>query len=396
MIRYLAEGEKENCRWLWQEAFPEDSEGFLEYYYRWKTADNRILVKENEKGRILSMAHLNPYQVTVKGKLWTLDYIVGVATAQDSRHQGHMRDILGKMFLDMYQAKMPFCYLMPASEAIYLPFGFCFIFDQPSWRIKGELPEGVRRERLNLSENFRREEMDSSHSVQYKKTVTSDNAQAGKVASLYDERVALASWINRWLHGRYEVYAVRDRDYMERLGAEIDCENGRVYGWYDGQGELKALQALWGLEKREQRFLYSMEPDWLEPSDTRGTGFRPAIMARTTNAARLMEVISLREEAPCDEMEVLIRIRDQLIPGNDGLWRWKLNRGGARLIPQPAQPAQEPLFSTEVLDIDVTCLTSWLFGYEELENLFGENGNRPPWWCRFIQPLRGIFLDEIV
>ena len=30
------------------------------------------------------------------------------------------------------------------------------------------------------------------------------------------------------------VYALRDRDYMEMLQAELDSEAGNIYGWYDG------------------------------------------------------------------------------------------------------------------------------------------------------------------
>jgi len=383
MIRYLTGEEKQTSRWLWQEAFPEDSQGFIDYYYKRKTADNRILVKEDEAGRLLSMAHLNPYRVMVKGRLWELNYIVGVATAADSRRQGHMRDMLGKLLLDLHDEGAPFCYLMPASEGIYLPFGFRFVFDQPLWQIKKRLPEETRRLELQLSEEA--------------------GTQAGTAAfgSEGEARDYLASWVNRWLDERFQVYAVRDREYMKRLEEELDSEAGRVYGWYDGDGELKALQAFWGIGKREQRFLYSMEPDWVEPAKADKTegksgSLRPAIMARITNAARMMEAIGLNEEAPCSEMEVLIRIRDKLIPGNQGLWRWKLNGKGSCLIPEPVGLAGGSLFSTEVLDIDVATLTSWLFGYERLENLMGEQEERPPWWCRFAEPIERLFLDEVV
>lgn len=368
MIRYLNEGEKGACRGLWQEAFPQDSEAFVEYYFSRKTKDNQVLVKEDETGRILTMAHLNPYQVMVKGRSWKLNYIVGVATAADSRRQGHMRDIIVKMLLDMYEEGMPFCYLMPASEAIYLPFGFRFIFDQPLWQMKMKLPEGVRREGIVLSH--------------------------GKESS--DVAGNLALWMNRWLGERYQVYAWRDERYMEELKGELESENGRIFGWYDRQGGLKALQAEWGLEKREQRFLYSMEPDWVEEGAAEhgreNEAFTPAIMARITNVNQMMEAICLDDEAPCGEAEVLIRIRDEWIPGNQGLWRWRLNAGGSRLTPEPAGPAGAPLFSTEALDIDVASLGTWLFGYDTLANL----GMEAPWWCRFVKPLQGIFLDEIV
>lgn len=49
MIRYLRQEEKSRTFPLWREAFYQDSEAFLEYYYREKARDNRILVKV-EKG----------------------------------------------------------------------------------------------------------------------------------------------------------------------------------------------------------------------------------------------------------------------------------------------------------------------------------------------------------
>ena len=54
-------------------------------------------MKEDGTGRIVTMAHMNPYRINVGKKMWKLDYIVGVATAADSRHRGHMRDVLMKM-----------------------------------------------------------------------------------------------------------------------------------------------------------------------------------------------------------------------------------------------------------------------------------------------------------
>ncbi|MEG7530565.1 MAG: GNAT family N-acetyltransferase, partial [Hungatella sp.] len=68
MIRYLAEDEKTKSRALWREAFPEDSESFDDYYYTEKIRDNQILVME-EDGKIISMLHLNPYQIAIQKQI---------------------------------------------------------------------------------------------------------------------------------------------------------------------------------------------------------------------------------------------------------------------------------------------------------------------------------------
>ena len=132
MIRYLEAEEKGRTRALWNEAFPEDSVSFGDYYYKEKTKDNRILVCE-EEGRIVAMLQRNPYAVSMRGDVRTCDYIVGVATAVSERHKGHMRSLLLTMLRDMQEERMPFAFLMPARESLYYPYDFRFIFDQPRW-----------------------------------------------------------------------------------------------------------------------------------------------------------------------------------------------------------------------------------------------------------------------
>ena len=87
MIRYLTDGEKAESRDLWEEAFPEDSRSFDDYYFGEKLGDNRILVLEEEhaagsgedgngkpgSSRIVSMIHLNPYVVRAAGLRWQVE-----------------------------------------------------------------------------------------------------------------------------------------------------------------------------------------------------------------------------------------------------------------------------------------------------------------------------------
>ena len=46
MIRYLDNQEKGRTKDLWREAFPEDSEDFLDYYDQEKMSINQVLVRE--------------------------------------------------------------------------------------------------------------------------------------------------------------------------------------------------------------------------------------------------------------------------------------------------------------------------------------------------------------
>ena len=234
----------------------------------------------------------------------------------------------------------------------------------------------------------------------------------------------LADWMDRWLNGRFQVYAERDSAYLQMLQAELDSEDGQVYGYLDGQGKLAALRAVWGKEKQEQRFLYCDRDEWVGTPEGLPAS-KPAIMARITDMA---EAISVNEDCPCPMMEVLIRIKDRLVDGNHGLWRWRLGRDGSRLERIKGIGAMEgagsmessgsmegsgsmevsgsmegsgseegdTLVSTEVLELTIEQLTAWLLGYRALDAVMEADSGEIPYWWRYVRPLRGVFLDEVV
>ena len=359
MVRYLEKSEYGKCRPLWEEAFPEDSKSFADYYFSEKLPGSKVLAIE-EDGRLLTMAHLNPYTISVNGKKWELPYIVGVATATDQRHKGYMRQVLYKMLQDLNQEKKPFCFLMPAAEAIYRPFQFAFIYDQPVWKPEDEPEKDLEKRFVDLAK----------------------------------EAEGMADWLDRWLEKRYEVYAVRDKTYMELLKKELESEAGEVTGWYEKDGKLHALEAWWGLGKREERFYYSL-------SEMKLADIHPAIMARITDVKALLEVIGLNEDAPEDRFQAVISIKDPIVKENEGRWLWKLGKNGSTLermkglAVQIETEASEPAIpsSSEVLEINIDELAQWIFGYKPLEEVLSV---APPFWTEYVRTLQGVFLDEIV
>ena len=95
MLHYLNKEEKNRSRELWEQAFPEDSDCFRDYYYTEKTRDNRLLVLE-EGGQILSMLIAIPICSQMGEKTAVCDYIVGVATDKNSRRKGLYEAAYGK------------------------------------------------------------------------------------------------------------------------------------------------------------------------------------------------------------------------------------------------------------------------------------------------------------
>ena len=128
-LRKLNREEHSKTRALWEEIFCEDSQKFLDYYYTCKTSENEIYVIE-EEGQLVSMLHLNPYQMRIKHEIYPTHYIVAVATKEAYRGRGYMRALLEHVLKVMTERGEPFTFLMPASPAIYEPFGFAYIYEQ--------------------------------------------------------------------------------------------------------------------------------------------------------------------------------------------------------------------------------------------------------------------------
>lgn len=139
-VRKLEKKEHIRSRKLWENIFTEDSPEFLDYYYRVKTSENEIYVIE-DAGKIVSMIHLNPFQMRMGDKVYKTHYIVAVATDETYRRQGLMAKLLNHVLQVMTDRGEPFTFLMPAKESIYTPFGFRFVYEQKYGKLTG-MPYG--------------------------------------------------------------------------------------------------------------------------------------------------------------------------------------------------------------------------------------------------------------
>ena len=127
-----------------------------------------------------------------------------------------MRSLILAMLRDMQEERMPFTFLMPARESLYRPYDFRYIYDQPRWVLKYN--PHIHREPCNL------------------KTLGAD----------------LAEWQTAWLKRQYEVFAIRDEAYLQRMEKELASENGPAHMLYDDDWFI-GMQSEWGLKEREMR-----------------------------------------------------------------------------------------------------------------------------------------------
>ena len=192
-LRKLQSNEHIRTRKLWEEIFTEDTPKFLDYYYSIKIKNNEIYVIEDD-GEIVSMLHLNPYEMRIGDKLFQTHYIVAVATKESYRKRGLMRQLLNYVLQVMTDRGEPFTFLMPADEAIYRPFGFEFVYEKKRENVPGKKCEDSTLEVVEVS---------------------TEHCQM------------IADFVNEIL-SVYNVVTWRDEEYYKMILAEQVSENGGI------------------------------------------------------------------------------------------------------------------------------------------------------------------------
>lgn len=317
-IRYLTQPEKHKTRILYEAAFPEDSGPFVDYYYQWKTADNRILVME-EEGRIQVMIHLNPYDFQICGSGWQIPYIVAVATRPDCRRQGKMGRVMERLLQDLEQQDCPFTILLPADPAYYEGQGFVFFPRQNEW----EIPPVVSD--LKAAELEWRQDTADMPELEWRQAKEAD----------IPELVRLSNDI---LQKKSQIFAVRDRAYYQRLLEETRVEHGGVLLLTSEEKICGIL--VYGLEAEEKPAAEIKELLLKLPSGEQAAEFlcqkalpdceisfsRPRMMFRVASLEAFVSM--LKSENP---RSFTVKVRDSAVKANCGYFQITLNREGGRL-----------------------------------------------------------------
>lgn len=344
MITVLENLDKILTKKLYGEAFSEDSEQFIEYYYRYKTLDNKIIV-DRDGEEIQAMLHLNPYSIAVCEYRDTIDYIVAVATSLKYRRQGKMRGVLLYSLEQMYKEKKGFTFLLPANPVYYQPFGFTYISNFLNIKPKIDL-----------------------------KSIKLTSAETQKEAGIKSEDI-LAFW-QECLEQKYDLYCIRSLEYLEKLYRELATEQGYIEVFLDKDIKIIGTQIIWGIEKREIR--ESIFKEEFASNQVTDKGY---MMARIIHLEEFIKVIRLREDSLNIGETFKLRIKDDLIRENDGTYLWHINRETSYL------EKLEKEDTIAVPEFDIAELTSWLFGYT---NSYKAD------FCMEIQTLEGVFINEVV
>lgn len=358
-IFYLEQGQGAITRNLWKHCFPEDSDGFLDYYYEESGSLHRILIGETQKN-IVSMLHRNSYTVVVKGREMCLDYIVAVGTLKAYRGLGCMGKILTTALNDMYREGRPFTYLMPAAEAIYTPYDFRFV-------------GRIQKAQLRACEKYR--------------------IKMIPVESCDAHRIEAAKLMNQWLD-IYDVHTRRDEDYVKHLLRELASEDGQMY-FLEKEQEKVGLLAQWGLVQKEQRLLYAPQ------SLLENISMDFKIMARITNVETFLPMFGVFNRNVNESCQIVMHISDPWIPQNNGRFLWTLGDGESKLTDMRQDDGERihaAWLMEPVPEIHVTIseLALWLFGCEDAQSLWRGYSRQVYDVLNRVDRIHGVYIDEVV
>ena len=347
-IYRMDQSEHIKTRSLWEEVFSEDTKAFLDYYYYIKAKDNEIYVIETEDG-ISSMLHVNPYEVKIEKRTFPSSYIVAVSTKKEYRSRGFMRELLCRSMEDMYDQKMPFTFLMPASEKIYWPYDFRFIYEQNV----SDLSEDQLKE-LSLICPLTKE-------CEY-----SD-------AGLWDAE-ELSVFFETYAKDRWQVRAIHDISYYQTMILEQQSEKGGIRLIREN-GVLKGFYAYAcedGVEVREPVYLEEYEGNFiksllelknkkikvLSAKDSFAHSKRNIIMARIIHLKTFLEALQVDKE---EQLNCSFAVIDPILQKNSCVWKLTSNVGGTDIKVTETEDSQGV--------IGIADLTEYLFGRVDMTEL---------------------------
>lgn len=378
-IRKLEQQEHGKTRKLWEEVFTEDSKDFLDYYYYIKARDNEIFTVE-EDGDIQSMLQLNPYEISIEGKIFPSCYIIAVATRREYRGRGYMRELLYACLKEMYDRKIPFTFLMPAAAAIYTPYDFRYIYDQ------------------KIDE------------IEKKKEVSDDTTETSivtKDACLFDAE-KMAAFFKEYFSEVWQVYAAHNAEYYRTMVMEQQSEHGgvrlmkageKIVGLFayakEEETEIREPLYLARYETEFRNAVRELATDAQERIKVSGSaarevsGYKPLIMARIVCLRELLSALLCRTE---EELKCSFAVIDPIIHQNSRIWKLLSPEGESGVSVEETEDSEGI--------IPVAELTEFLFGRigtEELQKREGviltERLNRE---LKKIQPLSKTFFNEVV
>lgn len=323
MIRYLENNEKQNIRPLYEHCF-NDRKEYTDYYFERKLPENDVIVNECNN-EIVSAMHIVTKNAIIGALKTKIKYIYGVGTFITHRNKGLMHALFVQALKDMYNNMDTFTYLIPSNEGngeIYRKLGFEYVMDKFD-----EKPVEQRKK--------------ATHSLILRKAERSD-------------LIRIAIFAQASMEKKYSVALVKDIDYFRKIEELIQIEGGHIEIYVENK--VIVGYRIW----IDGEIFEEVLDDSILSLSWYGTENKPYAMARIINIRRTLKMLSFKNFDT-----KIIRVRDSVIPENDGCFKVIYKHGNTRVDKfDEAQLRYEPDF-----DVTIGELTAHIFGYNIIEGL---------------------------
>lgn len=412
---------KEDILAMWQRNF-HDPAPYAEFYFEEVYGKNRVMLnldkQEEEKdfdkaGRniekscpkgereaeIKGMLHLNPYTLHIQGKPVKACYIVGVATDEEYRRQGVMRELLTETFSYLRKEGQILTYLMPANDAYYLPFDFRFGALQKEQELeyhpgdkanaafscRFRTGEEIDVGSIAAEENRMRDKTYAVHteiSAEYlKRLIKETKSDFGRLLFVYKEEKYM---------GRFIMNA--ENDYM--VLSRIVCTDVKQRSEF-----LKEIIAYTEAQYHYGKYQLVMDESWeplKNPLDTcpgnrlLKAGEKKIIMFRILNLEAVGAFLKTEKEASC-----CLYVTDDYVREQQGAYAFCCGDGGCRIKKLSGKDTEALRDGGKIALADLTAI---LFGDMSKEKIMGLEHvtDRGKETLLGIHPLRNVCIQEIV
>lgn len=402
------EAEKEIYE-LWRTCF-KDSISYTDFYFKYKIPYNEVLTILS-KNQIVSMLHLNPYELIVRNQKVQCNYIVGVATDEAFRRLGLMKRLLDEALRTMYDQGMPFTYLMPALKEIYLPFDFQVVYEMEQWdnelfsynklldRIQDSYKaeaETYKYKSVAASELNTKNTQQSSKLYSYYQEIDEEEIEVLPFSQVTELQTNLIQFTNEWLENHYDIYANRDAFYYERLAAEMKVTNGEIllamkngsicgYLAYMSEEYVHITEMIYeDIDVKEALFDEILKRE--DRTKIKEMEYYPSIMTRIVHLPSFVKYLKSNQK-----FSIVLQVKDDIIEKNNRVYHLTFDEYGCEI--------EETDKKAEVSG-DIKSLTKLFFGQmttSEMDELILSNEkNRIRDALASISSLQKLFINEVV
>ncbi|MEG2506430.1 MAG: GNAT family N-acetyltransferase [Longicatena sp.] len=186
---------------LWKNAYPNQNEDYLNFYFR-EIFDNGVCLTQEQDDRIVSSLEMNRHIIRLQGKQLMANYILGVSTLNDYRRRGHMKDLMNSAIDEASHTSL-ITLIKGFNPKIYERYGFEVVYYRKTYTIA--------RTYLNKVSTAR----------------VSSGAQASELTTLYQKFTLL-----------FDGYYCRDNAYYTLLLKELALGQKQMVVYRNGHNEL--------------------------------------------------------------------------------------------------------------------------------------------------------------